>query len=312
MIPCGTCLYNALTSHSKSRNHQDSFSSTTTAAAAWYEQCGNYQVYSNFHVESVDPYTFFLPQHYTLPYLLSSTSSTSSSSSSSSTATATTATTANTIWILNQRSSSAIWATNILHWFSITNRILNSFQIPYYYHDTENDDKDDDDESTSTATTPTVHLSTKQTVHTLMEELDTSFERLHNQTDHQRRFVEVQAIYEYHARKIQQFVHEYNAAQSIDNDNNNNRNKQAIQLYEVNVDDSTTAPFQLARALGFVSSSPEVDGNKSNDPTTATTMTDNSILQQLQRQIIQDCWTYQSSDEDYRDFNLSTTFRASV
>lgn len=70
-------------------------------------------------------------------------------SMSASAATATTT----TVWILNHRSSSEIWAINVLHWYSITNRILNSFQIPYYYYNSNDNNHNNHDATTTTTMT---------------------------------------------------------------------------------------------------------------------------------------------------------------
>ena len=290
MIPCGTCLQQYY------YNYKHDISSTRFNH--WMEYCGNYNVYTNFHVEATSrsihnnddeeeeqEYNFFLPQHYTLPYLIhadpvlrkiresSEQDETTTTSSSSPTP---------TVWILNHRSSSELWATHVSHWYSITQRILNSFQIPYYYYSTTSENDNNDKE---------------MTLDDLQHELDTtSFERLHNYTDHQRRIIELMAIYDYHIHKIEQFVHDYS-------NNDNNNNTAPIELYDIDIDDVEQTPMRLAQALGYV-----VKEDDNNDVDTTIII----------KQVIQQCYTstyetYVSQfDDDYTDFQLTTTFRASA
>ena len=285
MIPCGTCLQQHY--HAATTNNDASSSSP----ASWTQSCGNYNVYTNFHVEATtmtqpppdsstttttETYTFFLPQHYTLPYLVSAPSEEDENDDTD---------TSTTVWILNHRATAEQWATQVLHWYSITNRILNSFQIPYYYYH-------NDDDNVAKVDTMTVEM--------LQQELDTtSFERLHNQTDHQRRLVELMAIHEYHIQTIQQFVLDYNQ-------NNIETKKHRIQLYDINIDDLEETPLTLARALGYLPDTvAEEHGNRNDDTTTMTTVS-------------QQCWQRLAATEipnmdlDHRDFHLTTTFRASV
>ena len=316
MIPCGTCLQQQQLQHGAHTSNGTTMNQTNHPPH-WMTACGNYQVYSNFHVEGMtrrsshprDPidkvddeeYTFFLPQHYTLPYLIhhpnpeEEEDRTTTSSSSSTTTT-------NTVWILNHRSSAEQWATHVSHWYSITHRILNAFHVPYYY-----------DSTTTTTTTPTNESPEEEnepdttTAHQLLwtlehvqHELDTtSFERIHNRTDHQRRHVELMAIHEHHLHKIHQFVHDYN------HNNNHNSHRTMIQLYDIDIDDVEQTPMRLARALGYVVGTDNDTEDTTNDPTTTAT-------------IQQQCWNhiYHSNmpqfEQDYTQFDLTTTFRASA
>ena len=228
---------------------------------------------------TTETYTFFLPQHYTLPYLVSAPNEEDENDDTD---------TSTTVWILNHRATAEQWATQVLHWYSITNRILNSFQIPYYYYH-------NDDDNVAKVDTMTVEM--------LQQELDTtSFERLHNQTDHQRRLVELMAIHEYHIQTIQQFVLDYNQK----NIETKKQKKHRIQLYDINIDDLEETPLTLARALGYLPDTvAEEHGNPNDDTTTMTTVS-------------QQCWQRLAAteipnmDQDHQDFHLTTTFRASV
>ena len=280
-------------------------------------------MYANFHVEgtvatttttndnpseSSDTYNFFLPQHYALPYLLADDDVEAEKNDDASATTT-------TVWIFHHRATAEVWATSVLHWYSITRRILNSFQIPYYYSEMEDSDTtvttndpdlpvQENEEETPDGRTGRRSLKKKRkkkkpkkteevlTMELLQHALDTtSVERIHNQTDHQRRFVELVAIHNFHQARLQQFVHDYN-------DQEKKKNTQLF-LYDIDIDNAPDTPLQLARALGYVPS-PEDDVDSE---TVAA---------------IQHCWqhTYDTHqhdlDDDYLDFNLTTTFRASV
>jgi hypothetical protein len=166
LMPCGNCLHAAM---------------WNDAAAHWSEACGNYDVYAAFFVESTRPYSYFLPQHFLLPYFVSPRGKVT--------------------WILNTRASPERWAAHAAHWYSITKRLLKAFGSPYYASDIN----------------AKVYLpSPDVTTAGLQEALDASFERMHNRTDHLRRLEVLQQIYSNHTRKIQDFVQRYNRRHSPD------------------------------------------------------------------------------------------------
>lgn len=108
---------------------------------------------------------------------------------------------------------------------------------------------------------------------------------MHNYTDHQRRSMELQAIYDYHSMMIRQFVHDFNNNNEEKKKKNNNNNilllLRELELYEVNMDDATNAPLELARALGFLSKDKE------------------DQQQQKIKEQIQQCWTYATTMKQF-------------
>jgi hypothetical protein len=259
MVTCGSCLLETMQHNSRLKQQSSLLQSP-------WQNCGTYNVYSSFHVETSKPFSYFLPQHYTLPHLVQlPRSSTHASADDSFVVT----------WILNTRGTPDIWATNILHWYSITNRFFNSFRIPYYYYD-----------SSSSKDKISTRLLKAVTKEDLEDDLDLAFERMHNRTDHDRRHQDLIQIYQDHAQKIRQFVQNYNmdriAQPTKYRGNANIIYPDKIQLYEVNIDDADAA-VQLATALGY----------SNDEPTTAIT----------------DCWTYDANklDNDWNDFSLTTS-----
>ena len=73
------------------------------------EGCGGYQVWSQFDVETSDPFSWFLPQHHALPLLHEAYPKAA--------------------MILHRRQKAEDWADSILHWHSVTTRLFNSFQL---------------------------------------------------------------------------------------------------------------------------------------------------------------------------------------
>jgi hypothetical protein len=196
LVPCGSCVHEAL---SKGKN-------------LWSAACGNYDVYAALFVESTRPYSYFLPQHFLLPYFVSPD------------------TNSHVTWILNTRASPDTWASHVAHWYSVTKRLLKSFGIPYYSSD-----------SNANVNAKVYLPSPAVTTSDLQDALDASFERMHDRTDHLRRLEALRQIYSNHTRKIQQFVQYYNQVHS----------QKKIQFYQIDVDDAVSAPTILATALGY-------------------------------------------------------------
>jgi hypothetical protein len=174
---CGACV------HRNMRNHQKPF-----------QDCGDYQVYSQFDVETGDPFSWFLPQHFALPLLHEAYP--------------------DSTWILNRRGSSKQWATNVLHWYSVTNRLFRSFGIDYNY-----------DAAVTGEQEPL-------TQGVLVQEIQKSFARMHNETDHSRRLQSLQDVYEQHLDHVRAY------AQNTSH-----------TLIEINVDDSLDAGKILASSF---------------------------------------------------------------
>jgi hypothetical protein len=178
LTTCGACVHRNMRSNRKP-----------------FQDCGDYQVYSQFDVETGDPFSWFLPQHFTLPLLHEAHP--------------------DSTWIINRRGSSKQWATNVLHWYSVTNRLLNSFGIDYYYD-------------------AAVAAEQELTQGSLVQEIQRSFARMHNETDHARRLQSLQDVYERHLDKVRTY-----AAQA----------SSQHKLIEINVDEPVRAGDTLAQAF---------------------------------------------------------------
>ena len=161
-VPCGSCMHDTL----------------VKGSGNWSVDCGNYHVYAALAVETTRPYSYFLPQHFMLPYLVPSEGDHS------------------VTWILNTRATPETWATHVAHWYSVTKRLFKAFGVSYYAGDRD----------TSKVYLPSPTVTTEQ----LQDALDISFERMHNRTDHIRRLEALADIYQNHTHKIQQFVQWYN------------------------------------------------------------------------------------------------------
>ncbi|GAX29031.1 hypothetical protein FisN_7Hu377 [Fistulifera solaris] len=76
------------------------------------QNCGDDEttrVFTAMHVESSEPYGYFLPQHFALPLFVKDYP--------------------DAVWILPLRHDAATWATSVLHWHSETQRFLASFGL---------------------------------------------------------------------------------------------------------------------------------------------------------------------------------------
>jgi len=127
-------------------------------------------VFSQFDVETGDPFAWFLPQHFTLPLLHESYPKST--------------------WILNTRDTPQRWATNVMHWYSVTNRFMNSFNLKYH--------KDIDE-----VTIAPKHDLTNEV---LFKELEKSIARAKDVKEHNRRRDELADVYEKHTNKVRDFV----------------------------------------------------------------------------------------------------------
>jgi hypothetical protein len=163
-----------------------------------FQDCGDYQVYSQFDVETGDPFSWFLPQHFALPLLHEAYPYST--------------------WILNRRGSSKQWATNVLHWYSVTNRLFQSFGVDYYH-----------DAAVTAEQEPPDTLKQRA----LVKEIQESFARMHNEKDHARRLQSLQDVYEQHLDKVRAYAAKVTLH----------------KLIEINVDDPVQAGNTLAQAF---------------------------------------------------------------
>jgi hypothetical protein len=138
-----------------------------------FSRCGPYAVYSQWDVETSVPFAWFLPQHYALPLLHESYPS--------------------SVWILNSRETPERWADSVLHWYSVTNRLLNSFGESYH----------GDTGSTS------VGLNREVGVEALTGELEASIGRAFDTAAHDRRRRLLADIYLRHEAAVHDFASSY-------------------------------------------------------------------------------------------------------
>lgn len=239
-VECGACVHSNML---ENNGNKPAFSG-----------CGDYQVYAGFDVETADPFSWFLPQHFALPLLHEHYE--------------------DATWILNTRGTAEQWAVNVLHWYSVTNRLFNSFGIPYH--------KDLEHVPVTTALTSTTALTKRRRRRNsdssmssgkhLYAELERSLERAKNQTEHARRKAALIDIYERHSAKIRAFC----TSSSSSSSSTGTGISHSHQLIEISVDDAN-AGIQLAASLGL-------------DQENAAT-----------------CWAFDAEklDSDWKDFRLN-------
>lgn len=136
-----------------------------------FEGCGNYHVWSQFDVETTDPYSWFLPQHNTLPLLHEAYP--------------------HAAIILNYREDPGVWADSVLHWHSITTRIFHSFDLPMIV----DEHKPPGDEVTYGS---------------LLEDMQTSLDRVMDEAEHQRKRELLKQVFISHLDKVRQWARDYN------------------------------------------------------------------------------------------------------
>jgi Sulfotransferase domain len=155
---CGSCVYHNL-----------------NASRPAFDNCGDgYAVHAQFDVETSDPFAWFLPQHYALPLLHDAYPGST--------------------WILNSRETPERWADSVLHWYSVTNRLLNSFG--HTYHE-------------GAAASSTVGLEREVTVEALTRELDVSIRRANDYLAHERRRRLLVDLYVDHEQAVHDFAAQY-------------------------------------------------------------------------------------------------------
>ena len=202
------------------------------------EHCGaggdGVHIYAQIDVETQEPYEWFLPQHFALPLLQRDYP--------------------NAVWILNTRGGSgndiedddgvsrfarnnvdgaSRWARNILHWHSTTMRLFHTFDLDYYNTAQSLDE-------TSVESVLSVQDSGGVTEQELLVQLERSYQRAHNATEHERRYQELKTVYHQHSNRVRDFARNYH---------------HGGLFLEIHVDEKDAAkepPYlTLARGLGF-------------------------------------------------------------
>ena len=136
------------------------------------EGCGDYQVWSQFDVETTDPFSWFLPQHHALPLLHESYP--------------------NAAIILHRRQRAEDWAESILHWHSVTTRLFDSFQLELI-------------QAKDLAPVPD-----KITYESLMSDMQDSLNRVMSDDEWKRKRQLLIRVYNQHTRKVKQFANDFN------------------------------------------------------------------------------------------------------
>lgn len=134
------------------------------------EGCGpaGTQVFSQIDAETSDPFSWFLPQVFSLSLFERDYP--------------------NAIWILNSRKSASIWATNVLHWHSVTTRLFQAFGLEY----------DELIPASRVKIAPEDDMANSET----REALDESIARAHNTSAHQYRRSLLEELYFNHNHHI--------------------------------------------------------------------------------------------------------------
>jgi Sulfotransferase domain len=249
-VPCGECV------HANLLHQRPAFDQCTRARDNddSDHHSENAQVFASFDVETAEPFAWFLPQHFALPLLLSQSTSSNN----------------NVVWILNQRGTAEQWATNVLHWYSVTRRLLHSFDVPYHDDSDSSSTLDDLDENDMVATAAARGIVVDETNRHWYTALEQSYRRAYNRTAHERRYAALIDIYHRHATKVTEFVESLSTGADQDN-----VDRQVPRLIHVSVDDDRTAQH-LAETLG------------------------------LPLEVAEACWSFDAAalDNDWLDFSL--------
>lgn len=136
-----------------------------------FQGCGNYNVWSQFDVETTEPYSWFLPQHFTLPLLHQSHP--------------------HAAIILNYRGDPGVWADSVLHWHSVTTRIFHSFNLSMI------EEKD---------VSPVPDEITKET---LMDGMQTTLNRVMDEEEHKRKRDLLKKVFLHHLDKVRKWARAY-------------------------------------------------------------------------------------------------------
>jgi hypothetical protein len=228
-VPCGECV------HTNLIHQRPAFDQCSSGANDSNNNNNNGQVYASFDVETAQPFSWFLPQHFALPLLLSEKSSESSQGG-------------NVVWILNQRGTAHQWATNVLHWYSVTRRLLHSFDVPYHddSDDSTPDESTEDDAVLAMAAAAARGIVVDETNRHWYTALEQSYRRAYNRTAHERRYAALVDIYHRHAKKVIDFVESLSSSSSADP----YHDVSVPRLIHVSVDDERTGQH-LAETLGL-------------------------------------------------------------
>ena len=160
-FPCGDCILNNM--KSVNSNQLDPL-----------EGCGTFQVWSRFDIETSEPYSWFLPQHFTLPILHDAYPTST--------------------FILPYRRDASTWAKSVLHWYSLTRRLFVAFDLEYY----------------PSPIPPPPPESAKVSADEILRDMQKAIdERIFNRTEHARKEQLLEQVYLTHIAKIRQWARTY-------------------------------------------------------------------------------------------------------
>ena len=137
-----------------------------------FQGCGSYTAFSQWDVETADPFAWFIPQHFALPLIHEHYPQST--------------------WILNVRETPARWADSVLHWYSIANRVMQSFG--HQYHD---------------GVKPGLGFDREMASSDLYQALESSILRAGDPVQHERRRQVLIEIYREHTAKVLEFAARY-------------------------------------------------------------------------------------------------------
>ena len=177
------------------QNHQPAFEN---CGATSTDGNSPIQVWSRFDLETSD--AWFLPQHFTLGLLHEAYP--------------------NATWILNTRGSSRQWAESVLHWHSMTRRFFATYNLDLY----------------PSLIPPPPDKSAKISPEELEVEMSMALkERVYNRTEHTRKRIFLERLYQNHTHTIQLWAQQF----------------PTHQLIEINVDDEDGTLNTLTSVFGI-------------------------------------------------------------
>ena len=163
-----------------------------------FYKCGDYKVFSQFDVEVGEPFEWFLPQHFALSLLHNSHP--------------------RSTFILNRRASAHVWADSVLHWYTKTQRLMNSFGMDYHLN------------------SPPLMVPERNLIQEEVEKcLQDSYALANSTEEHLRRRNDLVLAYERHLQKVREFVESH----------------PSHKLIEIDVDDPDAATILVDAFHGF-------------------------------------------------------------
>lgn len=133
------------------------------------------QAYAQIDVETSEPYSWFLPQGRQALEALAVPVANADDNTSPQT----------TIWILTQRQNATLWATSVLHWHSVTQRLMRALDI-------HNNDYDN----------ASLELPFAVTYDQVVQSLQASLDRVHDTRAWQARLTAFEQAYAQHLTHV--------------------------------------------------------------------------------------------------------------